>query len=179
MTCIVGVAYRGSVFIGGDSAAVAGDSINIRADEKVFQNGEFLMGFAGSFRVGGLMRYAFVPPEYTGDDEMRYLTVDFVDAMRAVQQNKRAMRRMNEETHESDASFLVGFRGHLFEVATDYQIARPLESYAAIGSGADVALGALAATSRMKDPRKRVLIALEAAAAHCSGVRAPFSIMKI
>jgi hypothetical protein len=38
MTCIVGLVDKGDVYIGGDSAGVAGLSLSIRADEKVFGN---------------------------------------------------------------------------------------------------------------------------------------------
>lgn len=178
MTCIVGIQTSSGVWIGGDSAAVAGDSINVRADEKVFFNGEFLFGFCGSFRVGNLIRYAFTPPSQSCDDDMSFLVNDVVDAMRTLQRDRRAIRRMNEETHESDSSFLVAYKGRLYSIETDYQIAKPLEGYAAIGSGADVAMGALAATEKMRDPRKRVLLALEAAARHCTGVRGPFIALK-
>jgi len=42
MTCIVGIKTRKKVFIGGDSAGVAGSSICNRLDKKVFSNGEFI-----------------------------------------------------------------------------------------------------------------------------------------
>ena len=51
MTCIVGVAHKGAVYIGGDSAAVAGWALTCRADHKVFKNGDFVMGFTTSFRT--------------------------------------------------------------------------------------------------------------------------------
>lgn len=43
MTCIVGVAEGGKVWIGGDSAGVdSGNySLTVRADRKVFRNGHF------------------------------------------------------------------------------------------------------------------------------------------
>ena len=50
------------MYIGGDRAGVAGLSLTVRADEKVFQNGEFLMGFTTSFRMGQLLRYSLKPP---------------------------------------------------------------------------------------------------------------------
>ena len=39
MTCIVGIADGAKVWIGGDSAGVAGWSLTVRADEKVFAVG--------------------------------------------------------------------------------------------------------------------------------------------
>lgn len=177
MTVIVGVEHRGQVWIGGDSASIAGETITARADEKVFRNGPYLLGFAGSFRVGQIIRYAFSPPGQVFDDDMQHLCVDFVDAMRVAQREKRALRRVDEETHESDSQFLLGYRGRLYAVDGDYQVERPAELYSAIGVGADFALGALAATNK-KDPQKRVLAALEASARHCAGVRGPFVVLR-
>ena len=39
----------------------------VEKDEKVFQNGDFLISFTSSFRMGQLLRYAFEPPEYRAD----------------------------------------------------------------------------------------------------------------
>ena len=76
MTCIVGLVHEGVVYIGGDSAGVAGLSLTVRADEKVFQNGEFLMGFTTSFRMGQLLRYSLKPPcSYPDDDINQYMVV--------------------------------------------------------------------------------------------------------
>ena len=67
MTCIVGLVHEGTVFIGGDSAGVAGLSLVVRADEKVFRNGDFLMDFTTSFRMGQLLRYnPDSPPKIVG-----------------------------------------------------------------------------------------------------------------
>jgi ATP-dependent protease HslVU (ClpYQ) peptidase subunit len=65
MTCIVGVNHNGNIYIGGDSAGVAGLQLQIRSDEKVFLTGDFIMGFTTSFRMGQLLRYAFSPPEHS------------------------------------------------------------------------------------------------------------------
>ena len=74
---------RGVVYIGGDSAGVAGLSLVVRADEKVFRNGDFLMGFTTSFRMGQLLRYKLYPPRRHPDDRVaKYMVVDFIDAVR-------------------------------------------------------------------------------------------------
>ena len=62
MTCIVGLEHKGKVYIGGDSAGVAGYSLSVRADQKVFINGNFIFGFTSSFRMGQILRFGFNPP---------------------------------------------------------------------------------------------------------------------
>lgn len=83
MTCIAGIAQDGKVYICGDSAGSAGHDLAVRADRKVFVNGEFVMGFTTSFRMGQLIQYAFTPPKRHPDkDVMAYMVTEFVDALR-------------------------------------------------------------------------------------------------
>lgn len=174
MTCIVGLVADSKVYVGGDSAAIGGLEINLRSDEKVFYNGAYLIGFAGSFRMGQLLRYRFKPPVRRPDQGLySFMVNDFVDAVRDCLKDGGYARRSNDA--ESGGFFLVAVEGRLFEIEADYQVAEPLERYYAIGCGAQVALGALAATED-KLPVQRVIAALEASAKHNAGVRGPFVI---
>ena len=62
MTCIAAITEKGKVYMGGDSAGVSGYDITIRADEKVFKNGQCVFGFTSSFRMGQLLCYKFKVP---------------------------------------------------------------------------------------------------------------------
>ena len=175
MTCIVGLVHEGVVYIGGDSAGVGGMSLTVRADEKVFQNGEFLMGFTTSFRMGQLLRYSLKPPRRHPDDDIhQYMVVDFVNAVRGCL--KAGGYASKEDEVESGGTFLVGYAGHLFTVDSDYQVGIPEDGYAAVGSGQDIAQGSLFATQG-QEPRQRVLTALQAAERFNAGVRGPFHIL--
>ena len=175
MTCIVGLVHEGVVYIGGDSAGVAGLSLTVRADEKVFQNGEFLMGFTTSFRMGQLLRYSLEPPRRHPDDDIhQYMVVGFVNAVRECL--KAGGYASKKDDVESAGTFLVGYQGRLFEIESDYQVGIPGDGYAAVGSGQDIARGALFATQG-QEPRQRVLTALQAAERFSAGVRGPFHIL--
>ena len=175
MTCIVGLVHEGVVYIGGDRAGVAGLSLTVRADEKVFQNGEFLMGFTTSFRMGQLLRYSLKPPRRYPDDRVaKYMVVDFIDAVRGCLKSGGYASKQDEV--ESGGTFLVGYAGHLFTVDSDYQVGIPEDGFAAVGSGQDIARGALVATQG-QEPRSRVLTALRSAERFNAGVRGPFHIL--
>jgi ATP-dependent protease HslVU (ClpYQ) peptidase subunit len=183
MTCVVALEHKGTIYIGADSAGVDANSLAIvgRADEKVFitDDGDYIMGFAGSFRIGQLLRYALVAPDQPGrKDDMAFMVTDFIDAVRAMQHEKGAREKKDElELHEGQ--FIVGYRGHLYVVECDYQVGRPIDNYAAIGCGADLALGAMYATKMMEmKPEERLTLALHAAQEFSAGVRAPFVILK-
>lgn len=45
MTCIAALIHEGHVYMAGDSAGVAGYAVTNRADAKVFNVGEFIIGF--------------------------------------------------------------------------------------------------------------------------------------
>jgi ATP-dependent protease HslVU (ClpYQ) peptidase subunit len=177
MTCIVGVAQGGKVWIGGDCAGVGGYSITPRRDEKVFQNSDFLFGFTSSFRMGQVLRYAFTPPlRAPGKDAMAYMVTDFINGVRDCL--KGAGFATKDREAEAGGTFLVGYLGRLFIVYDDYQVGESSLDYAAVGCGDDIALGALHAT-RGQDPSDRVTAALEAAATHSAGVLGPFLVKSI
>ncbi|MBZ4407107.1 hypothetical protein K8640_02705 [Myxococcus sp. XM-1-1-1] len=56
----------------------------VRSDVKVFTNGQYLIGFTSSFRLGQLLQDSFEPqvPEKPGS-LVRYMVVDFIDTVRA------------------------------------------------------------------------------------------------
>ena len=177
MTCIVGIAKGGKVFMGGDSAAVGGWDLTIRSDRKVFVNDGYLMGFTTSFRMGQLLQYALKPPHPAPKtDLMLFMVTEFADAVR------HCLKAGGFATKQSDAEegghFLVGYRGRLFHIQGDYQIAESAHGFDAVGCGNNAALGALHATPKM-EPKKRVLVALQAAEQCSAGVRAPFHILSI
>jgi hypothetical protein len=171
VTCIVGVEQDGRVYIGGDSAGVAGYSLTIRADTKVFRVGPYIMGFTTSFRMGQLLRYRLEVGQPTGWDVDRFMATTFVDAVRACLSDGGFLR--SDSGVEQGGSFLVGIQGRLYAVHSDFQIAKSLTGYDAVGCGEELALGSLHGTSEL-DPKSRVLKALAAAEAHSAGVSGPF-----
>lgn len=176
MTCIVGLEFNGKVYIGGDSAGVAGYDITVRSDEKVFENGDFLMGFTDSFRMGQILRYSFEPPDHDprmGD--MKYIVTTFMDEIRNVYRDKGFLQKENEA--EAGGTFLLAYNGKLYCIDSDFQVGKSADSYMAIGCGDAYALGSMYSTKNLKDPEKRIALALDAAAHHNSGVRGPYTIL--
>lgn len=173
MTCIVGLVEKGKVYMGGDSAGVGGYHLELRRDEKVFKNGDFLFGFTSSFRMGQILRYRFSPPRHHPKDNIvQFMTTDFIDAVRECLKKYGYAR--NDKGQDEGGSFLVGFEGNLFSVEADYQVGLLHAPYHAVGCGADIAFGAMYASKGQ--PRRRIKTALEAAQLHSAGVRGPFNI---
>lgn len=176
MTCIVGIQHESGVTIGGDSAGVAGYTLTNRADPKIFVNGDYLIGFTSSFRMGQLIRYADLPKslDREGEDLDRFMATTFVDGIRETLKNGGYATKESEQ--ERGGVFLIGVSGRLYRIESDYQVGWSLDGYEACGSGWEIAHGALHATRDLK-PEDRVTRALEAAAHHSTTVSAPFIIL--
>lgn len=176
MTCIVALKDNGNIYIGGDSAGVAGLSISIRNDEKVFQNGPFVFGFTSSFRMGQILRYKFYPPEQTpSQSDMKYMVTDFIDSVRQC----FAANGFGDKDATVGGNFLVGYKGNLYNIQDDFQVGLPNVDFDAAGCGTDLALGSLYSTQGSNlSPEQRITVALEAASKFSAGVAPPFIILK-
>jgi ATP-dependent protease HslVU (ClpYQ) peptidase subunit len=174
VTCIIGMAHDGHVYMGGDSMTVSGLDRFITSRQKVFRVGEFLIGTSGSIRMAQILRYHLaVRTQEEGEDDMHYLVVAFVEAFRdCLKQYGHA--KVNSSQEDIDGVFLVGYRGKLYRVAQDMQIDTYQSQLAAIGCGGDYALGAVRAMSDEIEPVQRLCRALEISAEFSAGVAAPF-----
>ena len=174
MTAIAAVADGTKVWIGGDSAGVGGYSLTVRADEKVFKNGPMVFGFISSFRMGQILRYSLHVPKWDPDTDLDwFMATTFIDAVRQVQKDKGFA--VVDKGEETGGTFLVGFQGRLFAIYDDYQVGSSVHGYDAVGSGGEVALGALYASTGT--PHHRVKTALMAATEFNAAVRGPYVIV--
>lgn len=177
MTCIVGYIEPKTkdIYMGADSASVGGYFSTPSACGKVFINGGMIFGFTSSWRMGQLLEHSLKIPEHRENvDIKKYMVTTFIDAVRQCLKDGGFARKNNEE--ESGGTFLVGYRGRLFQVEDDYQVNEMLEPYDACGCGYAFALGSMFTAAKSTPPRVRVHKALEAAAMFSAGVRPPFNI---
>jgi ATP-dependent protease HslVU (ClpYQ) peptidase subunit len=174
MTCIVGVEYEGGVLLGADSCGGNNYVVTRRIDPKVFKlKSSLAVAFTTSFRMGQLLHYKLQVqlPGPTADLD-RWMATTFVDRVRDVLDTGGFRKRENDQ--ESGGTFLVAVRDRLYWVGDDFQVARSVDGYSAAGSGEEMALGALHATARTRDPKKRATAALAAATHFSPSVLEPF-----
>lgn len=174
MTCIVGLAENGIVYIGGDSAAVAGYNIFTTQLRKVFKIGNFIIGYTSSFRMGQLLQYHLeVRQQQDGETDERYMVVAFAESARLLFKEKGYSKV--DSNVESGGTFLIGYRGTLYEMDYDFQINSRVPQIAAVGCGGEFAMGALYALSGLSAV-ERITQSLEISAKLSSAVIAPFII---
>jgi len=177
MTCIVGLTHKGKVYIGGDSAGVSGYDIDIRTDPKVFKTGKFIMGFTSSFRMGQLLMCSLkVPKQQPKQKDFDFMVTVFVEAVRKCL--KKGGYSYEDKGYQG-GTFLVGYKGKLYTIDCDFQVACSAKSYESVGCGDRYAKGALfvLTQSSIKYPETTVRMALLAATEHSAGVAQPFLIL--
>lgn len=175
MTCIVGVVEGDTVWMGGDSAGTNSWLDQCIYDEpKVFRNDGMLIGSCGSHRQAQLLRYVLKPPDHDPRSSIeKYMVKDFINAVReCFTAGGVCEKRDNVEGHLG--AFIVGYRGRLFVIHSDYQVRMPKKPYAAVGCADQIAHGALFASEHMTNTKDRVELALHAAEQFSAGVRGPF-----
>ncbi len=180
MTCIVGIQKEGRVYLGADRAASNGWTVVDSGVSKVFKNGKMIAGYSGSFRFGQLLEYVFeVPPQPKDVDDMKYMCLTFVDALREVLKDRGQARIRDNVESTGWGSALIGYRGVLYELDSDFQV-RP-KPYASTGSGYIAALGVLNhlhRTAPKMNPNKMLEHALTTAADLTGSVSGPFNFVK-
>jgi ATP-dependent protease HslVU (ClpYQ) peptidase subunit len=178
MTCIAALVDGKKIYMGADSAGVAGYRLEIRAGRKLFVNNGFLFGFTSSFRMGQLLRYDFKPPSCKYKDLDRFMVRDFVKAVRKCLSKGGFAQK--KDAVESGGTFLVGHKGRLYCIENDFQVGETVDGFNAVGCGGSYAQAALWALRKSRaSPQTKILRALEAAEHFSAGVRRPFHVMEI
>ena len=164
--------------MGGDSAGTSDWSILARNDPKVFVRQGFIYGFSGSFRMGDLLKYRFNPTVLgaSAANVVKYMCTSYVDELRACFEQYAFGK--TEEGEQSGGEFVVGFRGRLFQIFNDFQVAIPSIPFCATGCAKDIALGAMRASGGL-NARIRIRHALEASYEFNGSVRPPWVIKSI
>jgi hypothetical protein len=176
MTAVAGIVENGVVYLGADSAGSAGTSLAVRSDPQGFHERPLRVRLHMVVsHMGQLLNHAFKPPAPPRDsgDLDEFMVVGFVDALRECLKFGGFAESKNEV--ERGGEFLVGVDGRLFTIESDYQVAENVDPYAAVGCGADLALGSLHTTLDFEmTPSERIDAALLAAERFSAGVRGPF-----
>lgn len=167
MTCIAAIKKDGKVFIAGDRAGTGGYVQHNQSEPKIFQVGEFLIGYSGCYRMAQIVRYHTHLPKPREDQEIvEFIVTEIVSSIR------RAMIDQGANSKERGADMqgggiIIGYRGRIFRIESNYQVFGSNDDYTAMGSGGEVALGALYALRSSKEsPKRKLKTAIHAANYH-------------
>lgn len=176
MTCIVGLEADSKVYIGADSASVAGWEVRATRLHKVFRRSRFLIGYTGSFRMGQLLQHRLEISPQNGETDEEFMVCKFIEAVRTCLKDGGFAKVDNNV--EKGGYFLVGYNGRLYNVSSDFQVNSERNGFDARGCGREYALGAMKVLESLA-PRERVKKALTVAAHFSGAVCKPFRVMSI
>lgn len=177
MTAIVGIVKDGRVYMGGDSSAVADDIAYPVVNKKVFVRSGMLFGYAGSFRYGQVIQHHMPEVKLSAKvDALHAIVSGFVPVLRESLEGVGGIASDDEEDAAGDC--LIGYKGHLFLLQSNFSVLEPVEGVAVLGSSEGILLGAVAALSGRR-PEYRINRAMSIAASYSNAVLPPFNIVSI
>ena len=177
MTCIVAIAEGRKVYMGGDSVCSTGYIQHKLADPKVFLKSGMVMGGCGVLRQQDIIKnHCQITRRKKGQGVDRYISTVVMPALRKAFKAQGCMEILNSKETHGDACLLIGCGGKIFTAHSGISFIRTNKSYAAIGSGQEVALGSLWQTEDNLDHNigSRLECALLAASEFSCGVGPPF-----
>lgn len=191
MTVIVGIVGDDDVYIGADSGITIGDQSIVTGKAKIAAGTVRLRAKAGKMPiiVAGagdwrlwqvVLRASAEQSDRECDNVDEWLETVFVDNVRGSVASERRAGRTG--ISDDDIDILVAMDGRLFIVPGSGGIIE-VDRCAAIGSGGQVALGALDALGLdpryAGKPQDTIRASMMVAARHISGIREPFNIARL
>lgn len=181
MTCIVGYIDKDYIYMGADSLGTKGQLKTIRKDDKLFKKENMLIGLTGTFRMFQLIKWKLEIPEHPKNmSTERYMCTLFIDSVIKCFKDNEFIER--EDCRIYGGTFIVGYKNNLFKIGSDFQIGLENDSYTSVGSGEELALGAMDALmiyDKNIKPEEKIKIALKCAEKRNNCVHRPFKIMKM
>lgn len=173
MTCILAKIHDGKVHMIGDKMGSNGFNHQVYGKiSKVFKNGDFVIGYTTSFRMGQLLQYYWTPPTKSADD------TDDVYIFNRVATSIMKCFKDNDFGHKDGlkwegGNFILGWNGRLFEVQGEMSLLE-YEEFTSVGCGEYHAVAAMETLKQTKqfekNPEKFLATALSVAANCVVGV---------
>lgn len=182
MTCIVGLCREDQVWLAGDSGGFETDSgaVMLSRTAKVWKWEQLVFGGAGSYRAIQIIQHWLSDKGVVKQFDSHDGTVESFMVICLLPTMKKLLEEHNfgetENEHASaDVAFIVGAKGQLFEFQSDYSMISVAQPFHAIGSGRDIAIGALNVLNKTKKTPENILKeALASAEKFNAFVRRPF-----
>lgn len=144
------VEHADGVSIGFDSKVSYGWEHADLEQPKVFANGEVVFGCSGAVLDANVIKYADLPALAPDNwDVDRWVTNELIPAITEALHNRNVPQYKNGKI-ETGGSYLAVVRGRVYRISSDTSWTRHVSKRYALGSGADYAIGALAAGASIR-----------------------------
>lgn len=167
---------HGDVWIGADSRSSSNAWYCDDADKLIPQN-HSIIGFAGSTRIGQLIR--FNPDRFPSITDLASAFA-WTNILRQVLIDHGYQERASNggEPNHDQLALIIATADAIYEVQANHQV-RPITSVTAIGSGYAYGLGAYAAQPVSTPTELRVHRAIEVAAQNIASVGGPIQVRRV
>ena len=159
MTTIVGITDGTHVYMAADSGVFTNNVVYSQPHPKTFELvPDMLLGYSGSSRVADLIRGWLRPhglskfaPDHDHDHQLSYLAGPFAHQLRELLKEHGALITSVEKDDNGkelmDGVMLIGWRGKLYSIHSDFGVIESSDPYHATGAGQEFVYGAMAALS--------------------------------
>ena len=147
MTTLVAIQGDGWSVMGCDSRlSDEHGRFQVSKTPKIVNNNGILIAGCGSSRVSNVLHYGYKQPNPVIKEDLNtYMTQRFIPAMRKQFVDAGIDMKEDGDVAQIDGGFLISVKGQVFSVSEDYSWDTDVRNVYVMGSGGDVALGALAA----------------------------------
>jgi len=143
MTLILGYVHAGVAHLAADRGAYDPhdhSQVQLALPKIVHVNPRIIAGASGSMRLIQLLQYTAFPPCEDGRDPLEWIVRVLIPLL------QRQAKDDNVDSTLVHSSILLASRNRLFMLEEDWGVVESVLPYAAVGSGAMAALGAVEAT---------------------------------
>jgi ATP-dependent protease HslVU (ClpYQ) peptidase subunit len=174
MTAIVGIQGKGWAVIAADSMTTYDDKpYYAKGMDKAVRKGDYVFAFAGDAIAGNIAEFLWTPPKL-----IKTMPLDAFIQVKVLPSLRDAMREHGYEPDvikDPNAGFdaLICLNGIIYEIDEEYMWSRDDRGLYAVGSGGQLALGALAtgfSKNSMKAAEFAARRAIKISADYCIGV---------
>lgn len=157
MTTIIAVQYDDKAVIGADSQTTGSTGRKAIHSQmvKINQRGDFIIAGAGECAPCDIAQHIWNPPMPTGKDWnnlYHFMISKVVPSLKTC--FKENEYKWDYDDDESRFGFLILIGGEIFEIADDFSVSMDGKGYYGVGSGSDLAIGALSAGATMREALK-------------------------
>jgi ATP-dependent protease HslVU (ClpYQ) peptidase subunit len=143
VTTVIAIQFPDKVVMGADSQTTGSSGTIFRHEsvKKIVANGKFLIAGAGDAAPSDICQYVWTPPTPRGlewNDLLRFMITKAMPSL------KQCFKDSDyKPDSDSSFSFLFAIGGEIFDVGEDFSVLRKQNGIYGIGSGSNVAIGAI------------------------------------
>lgn len=190
MTCIIAYSNGNQSFLAGDKLGSDGYTKGVNLEPKIYEKtfmkvsddgltktkSVLAIGGTTSFRMLQLLDHSLVLPEMKSDVTfLKYLVTQVIPAIREL--FKDSWGAIDTKQSIAGGQFLVLHEHEIYEVQGDFSVLRSERNFAAVGSGTNHAMAAMAAFEISDDVYERISEIFKITSDMTTGVSAVYDVI--